>query len=360
MNILVNIAHPAHFHNIKNLYYRLRDNHNLTVVCQSIPIVRNLLNTYLIPYIEIGEKGKNIREKIIKQFSFNRKVKNIIKEREIDIAIGSSLSVFALRGTKTKSILLDEDDQAVQPFTAKFVSPYVDHILSPDALSYENLKNAIYYPGNHELAYLHPNNFTPDPSILTKYGLDEENKYFILRFNAFKAHHDIHEYGLSKEQKHILIDTLSKYGKVFITTETELEPEFAEFRMPIAPDEIHTFLYYAQMLISDSQTMTIEAAVLGVPSFRCNTFANRLAVLEELELKYGLTFGYHPSHFDWMLYRIKEFLELSNLKEEWQKKRERILQDKIDVTEFLVWFVENYPESVKEVKAKDFDFGRFK
>jgi len=373
MNILITIAHPAHFHNIKNLYYRLKDNHNLTVVCKSIPIVRNLLNKYQIPYIEIGEKGKNIREKIIKQFSFNRKVKNIIKEREIDIAIGSSLSVFALRRTKTKSILLDEDDQAVQPFTAKFVSPYVDHILSPDALSYENLQNAIYYPGYQELAYLHPNNFrpdpsiltkpnnfTPDPSILTKYGLNEENKYFILRFNAFKAHHDIHEYGLSKEQKHILIDTLSKYGKVFITTETELEPQFAEFRMPIAPEEIHTFLYYAQMLISDSQTMTIESAVLGVPSFRCNTFANRLAVLEELELKYGLTLGYHPSQFDWMLYKIKELLELINLKEQWQKKRERLLQDKIDVTEFLVWFVENYPESVKEVKAKDFDFGRFK
>jgi len=41
-----------------------------------------------------------------------------------------------------------------------------------------------------------------------------------------------------------------------------------------------------------------------------------------LELKYVLTFGYHPSQFDWMLYRIKEFLELPNLKEEWQKKRE--------------------------------------
>lgn len=360
MNILVNIAHPAHFHNIKNLYYRLRDNHNLTVVCQSIPIVRNLLNTYLIPYIEIGEKGKNIREKIIKQFSFNRKVKNIIKEREIDIAIGSSLSVFALRRTKTKSILLDEDDQAVQPFTAKFVSPYVDHILSPDALSYENLKNAIYYPGNHELAYLHPNVFNPDPNILLKYGLYEDDKYFILRFNSFKAHHDIHQYGLNKEQQHILIDTLSKYGKVFITTEAELEPEFEEFKMPISPEEMHSFLYYSQMLISDSQTMSVEAAVLGVPSFRCNTFANRLSVLEELELRYGLTFGYHPSQFDWMLYRINEFLEAPDLKDEWQKRRMRLLQDKIDVTSFWVWFVENYPESVKEVKSPGFNFDRFK
>lgn len=360
MNILIDICHPAHFHNIKNFYFTLRENHNIIVACQSIPIVKKLLNSYQIPYIEIGEKGKNIRDKIIKQFSFNRKIKYIEKERDIDLAIGSALSVLASRSTKAKSILLDEDDQKVQPFTAKFISPYADYILSPDALSYENLKNAIYYPGNHELAYLHPNVFTPDPNILVKYGLNEDDKYFILRFTAFKAHHDIHEYGLNIEQKHILIDTLSRYGKVFITTEAEIEPEFAELKMPISPDEIHSFLYYSQMLISDSQTMTMEAAVLGVPSFRCNTFANRLTVLEELELKYGLTFGYHPSQFDWMLYRIKEFLEIPDLKEEWKKRRTKLLQDKIDVTSFWVWFVENYPESAKEIKSPEFSFDRFK
>ena len=335
MNILIDIAHPAHIHNIKNLYFTLIENHNIIVACQSIPIVKKLLNSYQIPYIEIGEKGKNIQEKIFKQFSFNHKIKNIVKERAIDLAIGSSLSVFASRGTKAKSILLDEDDQNVQPFTAKFISPYADHILSPDALNYENLKNAIYYPGNHELAYLHPNVFTPDPNMLVKYGLN-------------------------KEQKHILIDTLSKYGKVYITTEAELEPEFEEFKMPISPEEMHSFLYYSQMLISDSQTMSVEAAVLGVPSFRCNTFAHRLSVLEELELRYGLTFGYQPSQFDWMLYRINEFLETPDLKDEWQKRRTRLLQDKIDVTSFWVWFVENYPESIKEIKSTEFSFDRFK
>jgi len=360
MNILIDIGHPAHIHNIKNLYFALIENYNIIVTCKSIPIVKKLLKSYQIPYIEIGEKGKNIREKIIKQFSFNRKIKNIAKERDIDLSIGSSLPVFAFRGTKAKSILLDEDDQKVQPFVAKFISPYADYILSPDALSYENLKNAIYYPGNHELAYLHPNVFSPDPNILAKYGLNEDDKYFILRFNAFKAHHDIHQYGLNKEQKHILINTLSKYGKVFITTEAELEPEFEEFKMPISPEEMHSFLYYSQMLISDSQTMSVEAAVLGVPSFRCNTFANRLSVLEELELRYGLTFGYHPSQFYWMLYRINEFLETTDFKDEWQKRRMRLLQDKIDVTSFWVWFVENYPESVKEVKLPEFSFDRFK
>jgi len=96
MNILIDIAHPAHIHNIKNLYFKLIGNNNIIVACQSIPIVKKLLNSYQIPYIEIGEKGKNIQEKIFKQFSFNRKIKHIAKERDIDLSIGSSFPVCPL------------------------------------------------------------------------------------------------------------------------------------------------------------------------------------------------------------------------------------------------------------------------
>jgi len=42
-----------------------------------------------------------------------------------------------------------------------------------------------------------------------------------------------------------------------------------------------------------------------------------------------------------------EILNAVNLKEEWQKRRQKMLDDKIDVTAFLVWFVENYPESMR-------------
>ena len=43
------------------------------------------------------------------------------------------------------------------------------------------------------------------------------------------------------------------------------------------------------MFIGDSQTMTSEAAVLGVPSLRCNSFAGRISYINEQEFKYGLT-----------------------------------------------------------------------
>ncbi|MCP3680812.1 MAG: hypothetical protein GY782_11380, partial [Gammaproteobacteria bacterium] len=46
-----------------------------------------------------------------------------------------------------------------------------------------------------------------------------------------------------------------------------------------------------------------------------------------------------------------ELLNISNLKEEWQKRRQKMLSEQIDVTAFMVWFIENYPESVDTMKT---------
>jgi len=259
-----------------------------------------------------------------------------------------------------KSILLDDDDSEVQPLMAKFGHPFADNILSPDVLSFENKKNAIYYPGYHELAYLHPNRFTSDPSVLSEMGLSENETFFIMRFNVFKAHHDVGARGLSIEQKCRIIKILEKQGKVFITTEREIEPEFKQYKIKVSPEKIHSLLYYAKMFVGDSQTMTSEAAVLGTPAIRCNDFVGRISYLEEEEHKYGLTFGFKPDQFKEMILKIDELLPLPDLKEVWAKKREKMLADKIDVTAFMVWFVENYPESVQIMKKNPEFQNRFK
>ena len=38
------------------------------------------------------------------------------------------------------------------------------------------------------------------------------------------------------------------------------------------------------------------------------------------------------------------------LKREWTRKRGKLLKDKIDVTAFMVWFIENYPQSFEIMK----------
>ena len=144
---------------------------------------------------------------------------------------------------------------------------------------------------------------------------------------------------------------LTKKGKVFITVEREIEPEFAHYQLKIPPEKIHSLLYYATMLIGDSQTMTSEAAVLGTPAIRSNSFAGRISYLNEEEDRYGLTFGFLPDETDKMMNKIEELLNKADLKTEWQKRRQKMLDDKIDVTGFMVWFFENYPESYRIMKT---------
>ena len=51
-----------------------------------------------------------------------------------------------------------------------------------------------------------------------------------------------------------------------------------------------------------------------------------------------------------MVNKLKELLNISNIKEAWQIKRQKMLSEKIDVTAFWSWFIENYPKSVTIMK----------
>jgi len=113
---------------------------------------------------------------------------------------------------------------------------------------------------------------------------------------------------------------------------------------------MHSVLANASILICDSQSMSVEAAILGVPSIRISDFVGRISVLEELEHKYGLTYGVKPGNEDFLFERFNYLLNNKYLKDNFQYRKNNMLRDKIDVTAFLVWFVENYPESVKIMK----------
>ena len=360
MNILIDVNHPAQVHYFRNLYKELSLEHNIYLSCKKVPLIEKLLSAYNIPYMSYGEKKDNILSKVFYQLKYDFECYNIMKNLNIDIALGSSASnVHAAKFTKAISIATTDSDLSAIPLATKFVYPLADYLMMPDTLAYQNHPKQICYPGYQELAYLHPNRFEPDPTVLEQCNLRESDTFFVLRFTAFKAHHDIGMYGLSKEQKWDLIKLLEKYGRVLITSEVN-DPEFIPFYLHIAPEKIHSLLYYSSMLICDSQTMTTEAAVLGTPAFRCNTFAGKLTVIEEIEKLYDLAYSYHPRHYNWMIRKIKSVLDSKDYKKLWQEKRKRMLQEKIDVTAFWVWLLENAPSSLEKVKRNIVDFDEFR
>ena len=139
-----------------------------------------------------------------------------------------------------------------------------------------------------------------------------------------------------------LIDQLLPHGNVYITSERELPPEIAQYRLTINPLDIHHVMAFATLYIGDSQSMAVEAAMLGTPSLRFNDFAGRIGVLEELEHKYMLTFGINSAHPEELYAKIDELLSTDHLRELFQQRRQRMLADKIDVADFITQQIEQF------------------
>ena len=197
------------------------------------------------------------------------------------------------------------------------------------------------------MSYLHPNYFVPDKKIVEQYFPVDESPYYIIRFAKLTAHHDVGVEGFTQEVAKKVIDKLKVHGRVYITSEAPLAKELEQYRLCINPLDIHHILAFASLYIGDSQSMAVEACMLGTPCVRFNDFVGKkkISVLEELESVYHLTNGIHSKDVEKLYQKVDEILAMDNAKDVYQERRMKMLQDKIDVTKFWTWFLENYPNS---------------
>jgi predicted glycosyltransferase len=351
MRILIDISHPGHVHLFKNAYFKLiAGGHEIFITVRDIPIAKRLLDHYDIPYYDLGRKGDSILGKAFTVLKQDLAISKLVRKKKIKLGISSGIvlghvSIFS----KMESLMFDDDDDKAEPLIVKFGHPFSSAVISPACIN-RKTHNLIGYEGIHELAYLHPDYFTPDERVIREAGLAPSDTYFILRFVSFKAHHDYGQSGITLSQKKRIVNLLKPHGKVFITAESKIEPDLEAYRLPVPPEKVHSFIYYSTIFLGDSQTMTSEAAILGVPALKCNSFAGELSVPNELEKKYDLCYSYRPENFEKFFNHIEELLTHTDLKKEWHKKRDRFLKDKIDVTAFMVWLIENWPKSASVMK----------
>lgn len=368
MNIGVFLGHPAQFHYFKNVVKQLRaKGHEVYFAVKEKDILESLLQSANMPYTKVrGRRGNSKLAMIWSVFSMDLKIIQFVRKYKIDIMLGVP-PVWGTRLVFHKPVIIcGEDDAHITPRTAHLLYPLASAIVTPIACDNGKWnKKSNKYPGFLKLAYLHPNYFTPNKENVRKNGIEPDQPYFLMRFASLNAHHDDGVGGISTEVAQHLIDMLSPYGKIYITSERPLEPQFEQYRLHINPLDIHHIMAYATIYIGDSQSMANEAAMLGTPSLRFNDFVGKkkIGVMEELEHVYGLTFGISSHEPEQLYAKVEEFLALAakgKLREEFQKRRQKMLADKIDVTAFFTWFIENYPNSKDETRKADFDWNQFK
>jgi len=332
MRILVDIGHPAHVHLFKNLisYCKSRD-HFVCVTARDKENVVELLNHFQISHDALTSPAKTLPGMAAELINRNQGILKLHKQHRFDVALGTSVSISLLTLLfGVPSYNFNEDDDDYIPLYVYLSYPFSTKIINPENLRFSKwVSKRVLYPSLHELAYLHPNTFKEDPRILEKYGLTPR-QYIIVRLSGLTAHHDQNAEGISKtlEEK---IEELAADYQIIYSREISDEDKIDSWDM-------HQVLAHSKMLISDSQTMTIEAAVLGVPSVRYSSFVGRSSVLEELESKYELTYGISPGDEFALLEKIETMLNDKELNETWTNRRALLLQDKIDFNDWMKEF----------------------
>ena len=342
MRVLFQLGHPAHYHLFKNTIADLqRDGHQTYILIRKKDILEELLQQSGMPYTNILPSGKKSAFTLLLRLW---RVFWFTLTHRVDVLVGSTPEVAQVGWLlRRRSVIMAEDDASIVPQFIKAVRPFADQYLSPVSCNNGPLENrTTHYDGFHKLAYLHPNRFTPDPAVVDRYFPHNE-PYFLLRFAQLNAYHDVsaHAHGIGGEMARKLIDMLTPHGKVYITSERPLEPDLEQYRLKINPLDIHHIMAFATLYIGDSQSMAVEAAMLGTPSVRFNDFAGRIGVLEELECKYQLTYGIPTSDPERLFRTIDNLLSIPHRQEVFQQRREKMLADKIDVASFFTQYIEN-------------------
>ncbi len=354
MKILFDIGHPGHVHLFKNVISNLEaKGYQLAVTSRDKDVTTILLNHYGFKHQVLTKAGKGFFRLFGEMLRRDYKIYRLARKFKPDILVGGvgNVSVPLVGKIIMKpSIIFDDTEHA--KYEHVIIDRLASVICTPACYKTDLGKKQVRYNGYHELAYLHPNYFKPDPSVLGELGLTESDRFIIVRFVAWQATHDIGQHGFDLHAKRKLVEELGKYARVLITSESALSQEFEKYRIATSPEKILDLLFYATMYIGEGATMASECAVSGTPAIYVNTL--RLGYLDEEEERYGLVYNFSNPKLSQkqVLEKALELLRRGNLKEEWRARTKRLLSDKIDVTKFMVDFIENYPKSFHRYKER--------
>lgn len=361
MNVVISIEHPAWAHQFRYIIEELkRRGDNVTVLAVNKDGDLELLDTFGIPYVKMADStGKNTFEKGILFLKLCISYANQCRKAKADILIGrlSPMMSVAAFLVHRPHVLYDDSEVCVlgvmlaKLFSSKFITPIP---------FYKNIgKKQIRASMYKELYYLDPSHFTPDKDVLRKNAFNPDERYVVVRFVAWQASHDFGFKGLNDKDKIKYVEELSKYARVYISSEKPLSNELEKYRINIPYELIHHVLYYAQMVISDGATMASEAVVLGTHAVRlcpikCGTFI-------EQEEKYNLLKWFPGSNTEWFnksLEYAKNKLSNDDLWDLGKRKREVLLNNMVDCNKFFIDTMDEVLYSRKLERRKHYSLKR--
>ncbi|NVO08495.1 MAG: DUF354 domain-containing protein [Bacteroidales bacterium] len=265
MNILFDLLHPADVNLFKNAIYNLSKEGYKVYLTYRQRGVLDLIAKSELPEFDIVSLGVHRKSLFGKIFSIiQREVLafRFLRKNKIKLVACQGLTcgvACKLLGVK----ILHYDDDSEYRITFLLGKWFSDIDVMPDFMPV-NGKNFLKYKGFKELAYLHPDYFTPNEEILADYGLQANGYVFIREISNVSVNY-LNRQGLLPE---IVKYLKEKNIKILLSIENkELVNDFKEsciiLKEPIK--HLYSLIYHSRFVISSGDTMAREACLLGNP-----------------------------------------------------------------------------------------------
>jgi hypothetical protein len=334
VTVLITIQHPAHVHFYKHAIAELQaDDHEVHVVARDNEVAVELLERYDIEHEVLADEADSLARLALVQVAYEFRAVRYARRVDPDVVTGiggvTAAHVAAMVGAE--SVVFTDTEHAT--LINRLTHPVADHVITPTCYDGDAGEDQVRYPSYHELAYLHPDRFTPDPSALSDLRVDPDDTFVVFRVSAWTSSHDVGASGF--EDLADAVDRLEATGAtVLITSEVPLPESLERCRTDVPPEDIHHLLAYADCFVGEGATMASESAVLGTPAVYVNSLT--MGYTDELEAEYGLVFNFpDKGDHDAALQRAVEILEKPD-DATWRRRRARLIADKRDTTEVVL------------------------
>jgi uncharacterized protein len=342
MKFIFEISHPKHFYQFRHLIDMLALEHEILIIARDKDRVFEIINESGYHFMEFGFHGKGMLAKFRITPQILQNYVRIVKQFRPHALIskGSPYSVIVSKLTGVPTFTFT--DSEVVPLTNYFTGPLSSFVVTPRNFERSFGEKHLRIDGLFENCYLDPAYFQPREDLLRGIGVEAGEPYAIARFVGWFANHDVARHGLNLEEKQAIVDELRQNGlKVFISSEIELPTSLQQYRLQAPATHIHHLLHFASLYIGDSQTMAAEAALLGTPAIRCNSFVGEhdMSNFRLLEQKYGLMFNVRTGAE--VVLTARRIMTTPNVKSDWLQRRACYFADTRDVNRQIVDYLES-------------------
>lgn len=339
MKYIFELNHPKHYYQFKFIMSILQERgHAVIVLARDKDVLLKVLDEEHIPYQVFGEHKDSIAGKLFSSFSIYRNYRRIAKEFRPDVIVSkaSLYGVLVAKSLMCRSFILP--DSEVVALTNKIVAPLASRIITPEPFAIDYGKKHQRIKGLFEDCYLSPDVLSIDGQFPENNGL--RRPYAILRFVGWAANHDINNNGFSLDEKIKLSDSIARFMTVYISSEKELPEPLSKYKLQTPAARIHDVLANADLYVGDSQTMAAEAALLGTPAIRSNSFVGEgdMSNFKMLENQYELLLNIRD--FNTVLKTAIDFAKKPR-KQEWRRKREAYYESVGNVNEYIAELMES-------------------